>query len=179
VLRHRRPISLPFPNAYSHILPRFSFSGASGEITVSFSHDPDYPAPSAAPSQLWKSKTYLLSSIPLRRPRTILDDASELISSAFASPLALFSGRPAQTTLEEVYDADIDLHENEVIETERGEETELDDSSEIARQVKVIFTMNKELDDKELSEKAKNRRRWEILPLRTTSRRTGGILQKA
>lgn len=100
-----------------------------------------------------------------------------MLSNAITAPLSLFSGRPPpkKTSLEEVYDADIDLHENEVVETERGEEAEQDDSPEVRRDVKIITSTNTLQDGQGLSEKAKSRRRWEILRLLTVSRRTGGL----
>ncbi|KAJ7455933.1 hypothetical protein B0H11DRAFT_2066334 [Mycena galericulata] len=173
VLRHRRPISLPYPNAYSHPLPKFSYSAQTGEITVHFESDPSHPDPSTLPSDAWKRKTYILASIPLRKPRTIIDDAHAFISSAITAPLSLFSGATSPPTPEAVLTSDIDLAEDEVLEEERGEEAEVDDSPEWGRKVKVLGIINKSREEREIVEKARNRRRWQIIPLRQTDARTG------
>ncbi|KAJ7069043.1 hypothetical protein B0H15DRAFT_871267 [Mycena belliarum] len=131
VLRHRRPISLPFPN-YAHPLPKFSYSATTGEISVHFASDPAHRAPSAVPSDAWTKKTYILASVPLR-----------------------------------------DLGEDEVLEEERGEEAEVDDSPEWGRSVRVLGIVNKSKEEREIVEKARNRRRWQITPLRQTNARTG------
>ncbi|KAJ7757545.1 WD40 repeat-like protein [Mycena metata] len=95
VLRHRRPVSLPYPNAYSHPLPKFSYSAETGEISGAF-------------------RAFILASIPLRKPRTILDDAQAFISSAITAPLSFFSGAPSpKATPEEVFSTHIDLGEDE------------------------------------------------------------------
>ncbi|KAJ7492080.1 hypothetical protein FB451DRAFT_1216908 [Mycena latifolia] len=172
VLRHRRPISLPFPNSYAHPLPKFSYSAETGEITVHFASDPSHPPPSAVPSDAWKKKSYILASIPLRKPRTLIDDAHAFISSAITSPLSFFSGAAAPATPEAVFSSDIDLGEDEVLEEERGEEAEIDDSPEWGRSVRVLGIINKSKEEREIVEKARNRRRWQITPLRQTNART-------
>ncbi|KAJ7157164.1 WD40 repeat-like protein [Mycena filopes] len=140
VLRHRRPVSLPYPNAYSHPLPTFSYSPETGEITAHFAVDPSYPPPSDFPSDAWKKKTFILASIPLRKPRTILDDAHAFLASAITTPLSFFSAAPTspKATPEEVFSTHIDLGEHEVLEEERGEEAEVDDSPEWGRRVRVL-----------------------------------------
>jgi len=173
VLRHRRPVSLPYPNAYSHPLPKFSYSAETGEITVHFACDPAYPPPSAVPSDAWRKKTFILASIPLRKPRTILDDAQAFLSSAIAAPLSFFSGAPSpKATPEEVFSTHIDLGEDEVLEEERGEEAEVDDSPEWGRRVRVLAIVNKSREERDVVEKARNRRRWQITALRKTDART-------
>lgn len=140
-----------------------------------FSHDPAYPPPSFNSSNAWRSKTYVLSSVPLRKPRTIIDDASDFLSSAIAAPLSLWSGGSpqAQATPDEVFNGAIDLNEDEILEEERGEEAEVDDSPELGRSVRMLTLVNKTLDDWELVGKAKKRRQWQITPLRTANARTG------
>ncbi|KAJ7292730.1 WD40 repeat-like protein [Mycena rebaudengoi] len=162
VLRHRRPISLP-PNAYSHPLPKFSYSSETGEISVHFACDPTYPPVSANPSDAWMRKSYILASIPLRKPRSMIDDAQAFIASAMSTPLSFISGGrvPAQPTPEEVFRSDIDLGEDEVLEEDRGEEAEVDDSLEWGRK-----------EEKGIVEKARNRRRWKITALRRVDART-------
>ncbi|KAF9074939.1 hypothetical protein BDP27DRAFT_1213234 [Rhodocollybia butyracea] len=169
-LRHRRPISPPFPNSYAHPLPRFTFSDTA-EIHVSFECDPSYPA---TPSTAWKHNTYVLTSIPLRKPKTFIDDASQFISSNITTPLtSFFGGLDTKATPEEVASVGVDLAEEEVLEQDRGEEMEVDDSPDPKRQVRMLTIFN----DREwnLDPKAKLRRRWEIIPLRTVNKRTTGV----
>ncbi|PFH52344.1 hypothetical protein AMATHDRAFT_74390 [Amanita thiersii Skay4041] len=175
VLRHRRPVSHPYPNHYAHPLPRFSYSSSTGEITVTFECDPKYPPASDRPSEAWKNKRYLLTSVPLRKPRTILDDASAFISSALASPLAFLSNVNADKRLarpDDVFDGEIELNEDEVVEEERGEEGEVDDSPDPGREVRIIGVPFNERDSA-LLPKARTRRTWKVLPLRRINARTG------
>ncbi|PPQ79894.1 hypothetical protein CVT25_002950 [Psilocybe cyanescens] len=176
VLRHRRPVSYPFPNAYAHPLPKFSYNPHTGEISVKFTCDPAYPpppAPGETTSTAWQGKTYLLTSIPLRKPRTIIDNASEFIATNIFTPISYLTGGPAPTPArpDEVFNADIDLNEDELVEEERGEEAEVDDSPEPARKVRIVSvpSAEKNMMDLLLSEKTRNRRRWIITPLRTTN----------
>jgi len=173
VLRHRRPVSLPFPNSYSHPLPQFRYDKQTGEISVIFSSDPAYPPPgsSRTSSRSWANKSYLLSSIPIRKPPTLVDNAAAFISSAINTPLSFFTGPAAPTaTPEEVFSGDIDLAEDEVLEEERGEEAEADDSDEPKRRVRMLTIVDK--NERALGEKARARRQWEIIPLRTSLKRT-------
>ncbi|KAF7337730.1 hypothetical protein MSAN_02246600 [Mycena sanguinolenta] len=145
-----------------------------GEITVHFASDPSHPPPSAVTSDAWQRKTYILASIPQRRPKSILDDAHALISSAITTPLSFFSGATSpKATPEAVFSTDIDLAEDEVLEEERGEEAEVDDSPDWGRKVRVLGIVNKSREEKEIIEKARNRRRWQITALRKTDARTG------
>ncbi|KAI0361487.1 WD40 repeat-like protein [Trametes cingulata] len=173
VLRHRRPISYPFPNAYSHPLPRFVYHAETKEITVTFASDPSYPSSRRdSTSGAWKEKTYYLSSVPVRRPPSLMDNASALLNSAISAPLALFGGKGgSHATPEQVFDGEIDLTENELAEQDRNEAEEIDDSPDWLRPVKVIALTAEEAAN--ASEKAKSRRRWEILPIRITKHRTG------
>ena len=126
MLRHRRPVSHPFPNAYSHPLPRFSYEQETRQITVTFTCDPSYPSSASgrdAAVSAWKDNTYMMAALPIRKPRTILDDATALLSNAISSPLSLFGGHsaPANTRPHEVFDdGDIDLREDEILEQERA-----------------------------------------------------------
>ena len=107
--------------------------------------------------------------MPLRRPRTILDDASDAITSVFAGPLSpitsIFGASSRSSTVQEVYNSDIDLREDEVLEEDRGEGEEVDDSPELRRDVRVIAVGDHETG---LTELTKRRRAWEVLPLRRT-----------
>ena len=109
----------------------------------------------------------------MRRPRTIIDNASELITSAVRMPLTLFGGQKASNaTPDAVWSAgDIDLREDEILEQERSEEGEVDDSPEKIRMVRVVGLTKEE--EKALGEKAKSRWRWEVTALRNTKRLTG------
>jgi WD repeat-containing protein 23 len=104
-----------------------------------------------------------------------MDDATAFLSSAVSTPLSFLSGRSVapQATPEEVFSSDIDLNEDEVLEEERGEEAEVDDSPEPARRVRMLSIVDKEKGDKALGQKAMNRRRWQIVPLRKSNARTG------
>ncbi|GLB35785.1 hypothetical protein LshimejAT787_0300730 [Lyophyllum shimeji] len=175
VLRHRRPISYPFPSAYAHELPVFCYS-PSGEISVHFSSDPTYPPPGQG-SDAWKSRSYLLTSIPLRKPKSIIDDAAAFLSSAITAPLSFLSGRSPSphASPEEVFAGPIDLDESEVLEEDRTEEGEVDDSPEVGRKVRMISVVDKGKSDEMLSAKARDRRRWVITSIRRVDARTGGI----
>ncbi|KAF8665471.1 hypothetical protein AX16_000489 [Volvariella volvacea WC 439] len=174
VLRHRRPVSHPFPNAYAHPLPQFSYNQQTGEITVTFASDPSYPPPGTKTSNEWRNKTYVLVSIPLRRPKSVLENATQLLSNAFSSPFSRITGRPAAKahSPDEVL-GDIDLGEDEILEEEKGLEGETDDSPEPGRAVRVVGIVDKEMWDKEAPREAFNRRRWQVFALRTTNARTG------
>ncbi|KAF8808014.1 hypothetical protein BYT27DRAFT_7190105 [Phlegmacium glaucopus] len=175
VLRHRRPVSQPFPNKYAHPLPRFVYSSETGEISAHFACDPSYPAPGAF-SQAWRNKTYLLTSVPKRKPRTIIDDASDFISSSILNPISYLTGSsaPPQAKPDEVFNGDIDLTEDEVLEEERSEEAEIDNSLDPGRQVRIVTvpSAEKNMMDLLLSEKAKKRRKWVVTPLRTANAKT-------
>jgi len=168
VLRHRRPKSYPYPNAYSHPLPRYHYSSITKQILVEFECDPSYPPPNphGPPSLAWRQKSYFLSSVPLRKPRTLMEDMTEAVSNVFATPLTpfatLFGKAPA--TAEDVYRSDIDLREDEVLEEDRAEGEEVDDSPENIRRVRVVGVT--EGENRALTEAAKLRRKWEVLPIR-------------
>jgi len=174
VLRHRRPVSHPFPNSYSHRLPNFSYSNATGEISIAFTSDPSYPPPHLQ-SSAWMRRSYVLASIPMRKPSTLLDNASAFISTAFAAPLSFFagdSGSPTKATPDEVFNGDIDLKEDDMLEEDRGEEGEVDDSPEGMRRVRVLCITDQDEDKRKLAGKARTRRRWEVIPLRKSNKRT-------
>ncbi|KAF9532086.1 hypothetical protein CPB83DRAFT_848316 [Crepidotus variabilis] len=176
VLRHRRPISQPFPNSYAHPLPKFSYRQKTGEITVHFGYDPTYPPPTASPSANWTTRTYLLTAVPQRRPRTMLDNASEFFASNFLTPISLFAGGPPASPArpDHVFDGEIDLRDDDIVEEERGEEGEVDDDPSPCRELRIVTasTSEKEMMDLLLSERARQRRRWVILPLRVSTARS-------
>lgn len=171
VLRHRRPLTHPYPNAYSHPLPRFRYNGGTGLLTVEFAGDPEFASGTA-----WRARTFYLTALPRRRPRTLLDDASDAFASAFRTPLSLLGGVhgvPAHNPTAAGTDDTFNLREDEVEEQERGEDAEVDDDPARDRAVRVIGLTPEE--HHELSEKAWARRRWEVVPLRSTARRHSGL----
>jgi hypothetical protein len=103
----------------------------------------------------------------------MFDDATAFLSSAISTPLSLLSGQRVapRATLEEVVSSHIDLNEDEVLEEERGEEAEVDDSPEPARRVRMLSIVDKL--ESTPSDKAMNRRRWQTIPLRKSNARTG------
>ena len=176
MIRHRKPVTYPFPNAESHPLPRFAYHPDTREITVTFAYDPAYPAPPTrrdSTSGVWKTKTYYLSSVPVRKPPTLLDNASVLINSAVAGGMSFFGSTKTNATPDQVFDGQIDLNESEIAEQDRNEAEEIDDSPDWLRPVKAISLTAEEATS--ATEKAKLRRQWEILPLRHTKRLTAGI----
>ncbi|KAF5368500.1 hypothetical protein D9758_002148 [Tetrapyrgos nigripes] len=160
--RHRRPVLSPYPNAFSHPLPKFIFSKETGEISVHFSCDPSYPPSSSPPSDAWREKSYLLASIPKRKPKG-------KIGRAFS----VFSSSSSQSTLDDMAQSGIELGDDEILDEDRGEEGEVDDSTDLLRDVRMLTIADKKNSDKHLLEKARNRRKWQIIQLRSMNARTG------
>ncbi|KAG6332774.1 hypothetical protein ID866_6319 [Astraeus odoratus] len=106
----------------------------------------------------------------MRKPRSLVDNASAFLSSAVSAPLSFFSGglsAGTKSTPEDVFSGDIDLTEDDVLEQDRGEEGEADDSAELMRRLRVL-TIDPE-DPQPEGVNARKRRQWEILALRTTA----------
>jgi len=168
VLRHRRPVSYPFPNPYSHPLPQFSYVSGTGQIVVTFASDPSHLPSRTSGSHTWRQKSYVLSSIPMRKPRTFVDDASEFLATGVSNAFSFLSGAAPQTspkaTPDEVFNGDIDLNEEEVLEQDRGEEGEVDDSPEAIRRLRVLGFTREDINAS--SQKARVRRQFEVIPLR-------------
>ncbi|OCB87135.1 hypothetical protein A7U60_g5872 [Sanghuangporus baumii] len=143
VQRHRRPVSYPYPNAFSHPLPQFWYSATSKQIFVRHQCDPSFPDPSVS-SNAWRQRSYILSSVPMRKPRSFLENASDALNSVFTNPLTSIFGATSQATVREVHDSDIDLREHEVLEEDRGEGEEADDSPEPLRKVAVVALPDQE-----------------------------------
>ncbi|KAI0295007.1 hypothetical protein BC826DRAFT_1136110 [Russula brevipes] len=174
VLRHRRPLTQPFPNAYSHPLPRFRYNGATGRLTVEFETDPAFAGATA-----WRNQTFYVTALPRRRPRTLLDGATDVLTSALRSPLSplsFFGGPliPARDSTAAGTDDTFNLREDEVEEQDRGEDAEVDDDPAHDRDVCVIGLTPVERD--ELRDKAWARRQWQVLPLRATAARNSRML---
>lgn len=168
VLRHRRPISFPFPNAYSHPVPRFEYDPSTGHLQVRFACDPSYPPPSASPSLAWREKKFILTSVPLAKPRSFIEGAASLLTTIPTALATPFTGAGTSAGRSGRSDAgDFDLHDHEVVEEERGESGEVDDSPENRRDIRVIALPF--IDKGEYlggsNSKARERRRWEIVPI--------------
>lgn len=181
VLRHRKPTSYPYPNRVSHPLPKFRLSQHTGEITVHFHCDPAYPRPGEHTSEAWRNKTYVLTSVPLKKPRSVLDDASVFLTTNVFRPLegvltrGLGGSAVGRSTAEEVQGADIEINDNDVVEEDRAEENEIDDSPELVRRVRVVGIVDKEKKDDGIGERMRKRRMWVVQGLRKSNARTGGI----
>lgn len=186
VLRRHRPMTFPFPNAYSHLLPRFAYDSSTGNIHVRYSSDPSYPPPSTAPSTpsadkpsalasgmhhpstAWRERQYLVSSIPKRKPPSVFDNAAQFFTGAVS---LIVPSTPVPRTQEE--EGEFDLRENEIVEEERPVESEVDDSPDIHRDICVLSLPLYSQSGSETgvetlgggSSKARERRRWEILPI--------------
>jgi hypothetical protein len=313
VLRHRRPITHPYPNRYSHELPRFSYDPVSGNISIAFTSDPSYPDPrlhvrppptppeaddqdqdqedsrshlaasfqitngssssiellvpqreptrssstssslngspfhgqarnnnndrpiptaftlqppppappprrlplrqrgantnaNANANESWKNRVYLLTALPSRKPKTLLDDAAAFFSSTasiLTTPLATMhsfsfpfssGGAPSSPPGDggggiggghhtqsagggsgvvrlHIESGEYDLRENEIVEEERAEAEEVDDNPEPVRQVKVYGFRPRDLAEGAGNPRARERRRWEIVPIRKERRR--------
>lgn len=171
VIRHRRPMLLPYPSPRSHPLPTFSFTPKSGQITVTFSVDPrfystDPQNPAFSSVHSLPGDEYILAAQPRRRPPGLVDRAGSLFSSAKTS----LAGARAKSNPEEVFDGQIDLREGEVVDGDKDEAFEVDDDPDPMREVKVVCA-NKSPVGKQTA----YRRRWEIVPLRESKARTGAI----
>ena len=165
VLRHRRPLTQPYPNPYSHPLPRFHFHSDTGRLTVKFENDPEFAGGTA-----WSAKTYYLTALPRHRPRTLLNDATDALASAFRNPLSFFGGPPIpDDSTAAGMDDTFNLRQEEVEEQDRGEDAEDDDDPARDRAVRVIGLTPEE--HRELGNKAWTRRQWAVVPLRTAAAR--------
>lgn len=71
-----------------------------------------------------------------------------------------------KATPDQVFDqGDIDLRDDEILDLDRGEEGEVDDSPDLLRVVRVV-TVSPNDYDKTVEPYKALRRRWELLPLR-------------
>jgi len=192
VLRRRRPMTQPFPNAYSHPLPRFQYYPSTGYISALFSADPNallsrstgqMGATSPASPADWRAKRYILTCVPKRAERTFADDAAEFINTtatAITTPFTkMFSPNPptsprgSQVTADQVAQGDIDLREDETLDFDRAPHEEQDDSRDPLRTVKLVELFGKEDEnDRLLSDQARVRRQWEVIPILKEKMRT-------
>jgi hypothetical protein len=91
-----------------------------------------------------------------------------------------FLGGPQapQTKPEDVFNGTIELDDDDVVENERGEETEVDDSPELVRRVRVIAvdpTEDLEFKSLAMNDQKRKRRTWNVYPIRKANARTGGL----
>ncbi|KAG8948617.1 hypothetical protein FRC03_000672 [Tulasnella sp. 419] len=167
VVRHHRPITLPFPNGFSHPLPRFSYDQRTGIIRTTFACDPSYPSPSWSSTNQWREKDFVLTSVPLRAPKSFLATTADFFTNA--ATLMTFNpfGSPAITeTRAHVDEGSFDLREDEVLEEERAPEDEDDDSPSHRREVRLLSLPVGWMDSKHKeTEAAAQRRRWQVIPL--------------
>jgi DDB1- and CUL4-associated factor 11 len=168
VLRHRRRVTQPYPNAYSHPLPGFRYERGPKRIIVDFDNDPEFAGGTA-----WRAKIFDLVALPRPRPRprTLLGNVTSVLPSALRSPLTLFSGPPipAHDPIAAGTNDTSNLRQKEVEEQGHGEVAEDDDDPAHERDVRVIGLTPE--GQSELSPKAWTRREWAVLPLRNTAAR--------
>ena len=103
------------------------------------------------------------------------DPRRGLCDSALLNPLFLTgtqTAAPGRTAA--ITDDTFNQREDEMEELEQGGETEVDDDPARDRAVRVVGLTPEE--NHELSDKAWARRRWEVVPLRTTATRNAGSL---
>ncbi|KAH6917119.1 hypothetical protein BKA70DRAFT_1367634 [Coprinopsis sp. MPI-PUGE-AT-0042] len=197
-LRHRRPITFPYPNKFSHPPPKFRYDARSGEISVHFDWDSNEPSEGSSSSNSASASAqaprasrslpavnssnetkYILTAIPKRKPRTILDDASDFFTNTIRNPMSFLGASQAPLTKpEDVFNGSIELDDDDVLENERGEEAEVDDSPELARRVRVIAvdpTEDLEFKSLAMNEQKRKRRTWDVYPIRKANARTGGL----
>ncbi|CAE6400816.1 unnamed protein product [Rhizoctonia solani] len=183
VLRHRKPFVLPFPSAESHPLPRITYVASSKLIRATFACDPNYPN-EPDPRNAWRSMDYILGAVPVRKPRSFLENTMSMMSTIGASlskPQALISGpsaAPIATAFghDDASASDFALRDDEVMEEDRvGGEDDRDDSPELGRPVRVLEVPIGwfEKGASKLSPAALRRRQWEILPIHSHKRKTG------
>ncbi|CAE6489099.1 unnamed protein product [Rhizoctonia solani] len=184
VLRHRKPFTLPFPNAESHPLPRITYIPSSKLIRATFGCDPNYPPSGAAdPTNAWRSMDYILGTVPVRKPRSFLENTMAMMSTIGASlskPQALIAGpsaAPIATAFghDDASASDFALRDDEVMEEERvGGEDDTDDSPEAGRPVRVLEVPIGWLEKgaSKLTDAALRRRQWEVIPINNHKRKT-------
>jgi DDB1- and CUL4-associated factor 11 len=159
----------PYPNPYSHPLPTFKFNPKFGTITIHFNCDPLAHAAKGLPFSLPSAHppaSYNLASLPQRKPPGFLDNLNGFITGAGA----LIGARQAPEP-DEVFGGNIDLREDELVDNERDDALEADDDPAPARDVVVLCAYPQE----KLGPRAQARRRWEVVPLRTTRAITGAM----
>jgi len=166
VLRHRRPYTAPFPNKYSHPLPIFSYDARTNLIRATFAADPAYPDPSspavaeAESADAWRGKDFVLTSVPMKAPPSLIDSASNFFMSA-ASQLQLLPSREGE---------DFDIAEDDILDADRRDDEDVNDdnSPERWRHAKVVplpLGWNEKTNIGGGGKRDRERRRWLVVPL--------------
>lgn len=112
-----------------------------------------------------------MSSVPMRRPKSFIDNASAFLSATVAVPFSLLSGSVSaqpKSTPEEVFSGDIDLAEDEILEQDRGEEGEVDDSPEPHRNLRLL-SIDARGTPAEGTSARKRRQQWQVFALRRSA----------
>ena len=135
---------------------------------MDFKNDPEF-----ADGTAWRAKAFYLTALPRPRPRTLLDDATNVLTSAVRAPLSMFGipSIPAHDSIAAGKDDTINSRPEELEE----QDAEVDDDPAHDRAVCVIGLMQQ--GHLEFSDKASARRQWEVLPLRTTVARYSTSLE--
>ena len=115
----------------------------------------------------------------MKRPKSFIDNASAFLSATVAAPFSLLAGSVStqpKSTPEEVFSGDIDLTEDEMLEQDRGEEGEVDDSLEPQRNLRLLSIDARAAPPEGTN--ARKRRQWQVLSLRrSAAHRYGGRIQ--
>ncbi|KIM78107.1 hypothetical protein PILCRDRAFT_824825 [Piloderma croceum F 1598] len=61
VVRHRHPVTEPWPNPWSHPLPIFTYSKSTKRITITFACDPALTHNWPRPDHEWKGREYVIA----------------------------------------------------------------------------------------------------------------------
>lgn len=172
MLRHRRPISFPFPNKHAHPLPKFTHSTETGEISVQFAHDPTYPSPEDTLSTDWQNKSFVLTCDAQRRKvrESSAPRRRSLFGKLFKSKKATHQSASASTPSTHRISKESGVMETSEHVTELQVQpedwVEIPGSYTDKIRVVTVDTANTATDDHKLSEEAKQRYRWLVIPLK-------------
>ena len=106
----------------------------------------------------------------MKRPKSFIDNASAFLSATVAAPFSLLAGSAStqpKSTPEDVFGGDIDLAEDEMLEQDRGEEGEVDDSPEPHRNL-CLLSIDPGSTPPE-GTNARKRRQWQLFALRRSA----------
>lgn len=118
----------------------------------------------------WREKKFILTSVPLAKPRSFVDEAASFLTTIPSVITTPFTGGNVASSSRNNEAREFDLQDDEVVEEERGESGEVDDSPENRRDIRVIaLPMTQWIDKGEFlgggNPKSRERRRWEIVPI--------------
>ena len=108
----------------------------------------------------------------MRRARTFGENVVDALSMV-PNPFLLMRGQvtgPTRSNLE-VAKGDFDVKEDELLDEDRADDEEVDDSPEQLRRVRVLERTDAHTETPK--EKRQDRYQWEILPVRTNKARAG------